>query len=115
MIDAGRRLKLVERDNRSGPRVDDFTTHAEIAKHVLERRGVLTYCLHAWRRSFGGLRRREEAERRQLVSVGPPSARRCGLLAGLRSLSPRALRLIVGSGHRFARLFHLSEPGLGAQ
>ena len=36
-FDAGRRLQLVERDHRPGPRIDDLAAHAEIGEHAFER------------------------------------------------------------------------------
>ena len=40
-LDAGRRLQLVERDDRAGADVDDLAAHAEILEHAFEQACVL--------------------------------------------------------------------------
>ena len=51
-LDAGRGLEFVERDDRAGPRIDDFAAHAEVFQHVFERRrvGLDLLFASAWRR-----------------------------------------------------------------
>src|SRR5262249_10628197 len=108
-------LKLVERHNRPGARIDDFAAHAEIAKHVLKGGCILPYCLHARSGPFRGLRRRQETERGQLISVGAPAASRCGLtirFARRGGLSLDTLSLVVRSLHRLPAC--VAETGLGS-
>src|SRR4029077_14680173 len=97
-LDAGRRLQLVERDDRAGPRIDDLAAHAEIAEHALERGRVLLQRLHAGRETLLRLGGGEQSQRRRLVAARRLA--RSGLRGGARRLArrrhaQRAARLVL--------------------
>ena len=117
-LDAGRRLQLVERDDRAGAHLHDLAAHAEILEHGFEQPRVLLQRLLVDGRGLGGRRLAQEIERRQdrLLSGSRSStdwrscsARRPGP-AGVRPRGdktddPRARRRFspaIGSGFRLS-------------
>ena len=85
-FDAGRRLQLVERDDRAGADVDDLAAHAEILEHAFEQPRVLLQRALVDRRVLARLLRRlgEEMQRRQL-EIGGGQERRLRFLLGARA------------------------------
>ena len=77
-LDAGRRLELVERDDRAGADVDDLAADAEILEHAFEQRGVLLERVGRRPSATGGFfGSASSVQRRQLVSRSPSRSDGC--------------------------------------
>ena len=140
-LDAGRRLELVQRDDRAGPRIGDLAAHAEILQHGLERLGILLQHVVAERLAFGRLRwRGQHRHRRQHEAAGGLLRRRarCAFARGGlvlvfllfvvflvlllvdafrhdRGAGPAEVRLAAVEGHRARRGAARDQPAVEAR
>ena len=68
-FDARRRFKFIERDHRTGPRIDDFAAYAEILQHAFKRYRVSVDYFARQSRALAGALRGQEIKRRQHVAA----------------------------------------------